>query len=106
MINWMRYIVVGVVLLSLGGCFIPVGGGGYYRGGGDDDDSYQAAVNTPITAKVDWPQIYRGYSGPRYWTVPEQRSYVYRNNDRRDYYQHRRDERRPRDEDHRREDDD
>lgn len=101
MYSLLKYIVVSMVLLSLGGCFIPVGGGGYY-GGGEDDDAYSAPINTPIVTKVDWPQIYQGYAGPHYWNVPDQRRYAYRDNNRNDYYQQRHYYRAPREEDHRR----
>jgi hypothetical protein len=106
MIRQLRYLVVAMVLVSLGGCFIPVGGGGYHRGGRDDDDSYQTSTTIPHVVKVDWPQVYRGYAGPSYWNRPEQPNYVYRNNDRREYYQQRRDEDHHDEERRHREDDD
>ncbi len=89
MFKWLKYIAVGITLVSLGGCFVPYGGG-YYggRGGRGEDDSYQALVVPAHTTSVDWQSGYRGYGGPSYGYIPERRYY-----NRRQYYQQRRDER-------------
>jgi hypothetical protein len=108
MINWLKYLVVGLVLVSLGGCFIPVGGGGgYYRGGGGDDDSYQTLNTAPQAIKADWPQVYQGYAAPRYYNNPDERNYAYRGEGRGGYFQRGgRYDRQPREEEHRRREDD
>jgi hypothetical protein len=87
MINYLKYLVVAIVLVSLGGCFVPMGGGYYGGGGGDDDDAYQTTVNAPQSTNVDWPQIFQGYALPNQQQYNRDRPY-YRNNDR-NYYRQR-----------------
>jgi hypothetical protein len=75
MFKWLKYLAVGITLVSLGGCFVPYGGG-YYggRGGGGEDDSYQALVVPAHTTSVDWQSGYREYGGPSYGYIPERTS--------------------------------
>ena len=83
MFKTIKYLLVGIAVVSLGGCFVPYGVGGYY-GGGDDDDSLQTVNKVPHASSVDYRQDeQRVYRAPYYWGLP---SVPYYQNDPRHYY--------------------